>query len=76
MHNKNNPQSQNLKKCPECLTHLPIDAKVCVACKKKVGEIDKYGMAKKPVDWLSYVECLLIWCAFCLYMWWAFFRDK
>ena len=49
---------------------------ICVSCKKKVGKIDKYGMAQKPVDWLSYVRCLLIWCAFCLYIWWAFLRDK
>jgi len=76
MHNKNKPQSQKLKKCPECFAYLPIDAQVCVSCKKKVGKIDKHGIAKKPVDWMSYVRCLLMWCLFCLYMWWAFLRDK
>jgi len=63
------------KKCPDCFTHLSLDATVCPYCKKKVGKVDHQGMAKKPVDWKAYLICLLCWAGFGLYMWWAFFRD-
>ncbi|MCD6184605.1 MAG: hypothetical protein J7K84_02255 [Deltaproteobacteria bacterium] len=61
------------KKCPDCLTILPLDAKKCTACGKKVGEIDKTGFAKRPINWMSYVISFLAWVAFCFYIWWAFF---
>lgn len=61
------------KKCPECLTELPLDAKGCISCRKKVGGINKFGLAKKPPDWKAYTSCFLAWAAFALYMKWAFF---
>ncbi|OQY07652.1 MAG: hypothetical protein B6I22_02585 [Desulfobacteraceae bacterium 4572_123] len=61
------------KKCPYCQTHLPIDAEECSVCGKKVGKAEKYGTARKPTDWISYVVCITAWIAFFLYCWWAFF---
>ncbi|WDN90424.1 hypothetical protein BuS5_03395 [Desulfosarcina sp. BuS5] len=61
------------KKCPECLTNLPLNAEKCPDCGKKIGEVDKTGFAKRPVNWLSYIISVLAWVALCLYIWWAFF---
>ena len=70
---KNGDSACATKKCPYCYTHLPLDVKICFSCKKKVGKVEKHGMAKKPVDWISYIVCLIAWLGFFLYMWWAFF---
>ncbi|MFC1515407.1 hypothetical protein ACFL7E_01465 [Thermodesulfobacteriota bacterium] len=40
------------------------------------GNIGKDGIAKKPVDWMSYIRAILMWAIFGLYMWWAFLREK
>jgi len=61
------------KKCPYCGVPLNLDVDTCFSCKKKVGKIDKYGMAQKPPDYLSYVICLAAWVGFYLYIKWAFF---
>lgn len=61
------------KKCPECLTLLPASAKVCTGCQRKVGPVNRYGMARRPVDWKGYTICLLAWAALGIYIWWAFF---
>jgi hypothetical protein len=42
------------KKCWECFTHLPLNATVCNVCKKKVGKVNRYGIAQKPTDWKAY----------------------
>lgn len=73
---KNKPESPKLKKCPTCFAYLLIHAEVCDMCQQKVRKIDKWGIAQKPVDRMSYVRCLLMWCLFGLYMWWLFFQDK
>jgi len=61
------------KKCPYCQTHLPVDAHVCSVCNKKVGKVERYGVARKPTDWISYVVCIIAWIVFFVYVWWAFF---
>ncbi len=61
------------KKCPECLTNLPLNAEKCTSCGKKVGEVEKTGFAKRPVNWTSYIISFLAWVALCLYILWAFF---
>jgi len=61
------------KKCPWCLTYLPLDATVCHACKKKVGMVSRHGMAKKPVDIKSYLVAVAAIAAFVAYIWWAFY---
>ena len=62
------------KKCPGCLTSLPLDATHCTSCKKKIGKVNKNGIAKFPIDWMSYVICFLSISGFCLYIWWAFLK--
>ncbi|MFZ2042002.1 MAG: heme exporter protein CcmD [Desulfobacterales bacterium] len=64
-----------MKKCPECLTELPLEATVCVACRRKVGEVTAYGHAKKPFDWMAYGICLLAWAILGIYVWWAFLKQ-
>ncbi|MGD8542817.1 MAG: hypothetical protein PVI39_11045 [Desulfobacteraceae bacterium] len=71
------PQSSvhfTMKKCPECLTELPLEATRCEACRRKVGPVTAYGHAKKPIDWKAYGLCLLAWSALGIYVWWAFLK--
>ncbi|CAN2040068.1 hypothetical protein GMMP15_1530031 [Candidatus Magnetomoraceae bacterium gMMP-15] len=56
------------KQCPHCSGYIPINASICEQCKKKVGKIDKWGYAKKPFDWKSYVLCFLSWLGLFLYL--------
>ncbi|MBA3031290.1 MAG: hypothetical protein FP816_21085 [Desulfobacteraceae bacterium] len=63
------------KRCPYCSTPIPRNAEQCFACKGKVGEMGKYGLAKKPFDWKAYLLCLISVVALGVYMWWAFFRK-
>ncbi|MFW5975577.1 MAG: hypothetical protein ACOCP6_02330 [Desulfosalsimonas sp.] len=62
-----------VKRCPECFVSLPIDAKRCFSCKSKVGGVDRHGKAKRPVNWYSYLTCILAWAALIFYIRWAFF---
>ncbi len=64
------------KKCPECYAYMSLEARVCPACKKKVGEVDALGFAKKPFDWRGYVIGALCITAFVVFMWWGFFREQ
>jgi hypothetical protein len=68
-------QQFSTKKCPFCYTYLPLHAKRCTACKKRVGEVDKLGFAAKPFDWSGYVIAIASIIAFCIFMWWGFFRE-
>jgi len=63
------------KKCPHCYEYLTLHAKVCTACQKKVGDVDKLGFAEKPGDWLGYLAALLAMAVFSVFMWWGFFRE-
>ncbi|MDP2643305.1 MAG: hypothetical protein Q8P24_00030 [Desulfobacterales bacterium] len=63
-----------IKKCPWCNARIHIDVKTCSFCKKKVGKTVAGGIAQKPIDWRSYLICLIVWVVFILYIWWAFFR--
>lgn len=62
-----------VKRCPECFVSLPIDAKRCFSCKARVGRVDRFGKARRPVNWYSYLICLLTWAALIFYIRWAFF---
>jgi hypothetical protein len=67
--NKSKGPSQRLKKCPFCFTYLAIDAETCTACRKRVGEkMDRFGFAKKSVDWSSYIRALSMWIILGLYL--------
>ena len=63
------------KKCHNCLTSMPVAARRCPECKKKVGEVDKLGFAKKPVQWVAYITTLIWFQAFCFFVWWAFLKS-
>ena len=64
------------KKCPECMTYMPIDAQVCPSCKLHVGKVDRHGKASRKTDWKGYLTAAIAWIIFFLYLWWAFFREK
>ena len=68
-------QSYSTKKCPFCYTYLPMHAKTCTSCHKKVGDVDKLGFATKPFDWAGYLIAILSIVAFGIFMWWGFFRE-
>lgn len=61
-----------VKRCPECFVSLPLDAKECFSCHAKVGRADKHGKARKSVNWVSYVMCIISWTIFFVYIKWAF----
>ena len=63
------------KKCPHCYEYLALRAKVCTACQKKVGKVDKLGFAEKPFDWLGYLMAAVSIVGFVFFMWWGFFRE-
>jgi hypothetical protein len=61
-----------IKRCPECFVSLPLDAKECFSCHAKVGRADKHGKARKGVNWVSYIMCIVSWAIFFAYCKWAF----
>ena len=65
-----------VKRCPECLEYLDLEAKVCHVCNQKVGPPNEHGMAKKPVNWLSYLISIAAIAGFALYMYWLFFLKE
>ena len=48
------PIKFSTKKCYDCFAHLPLNATVCNVCKKKVGKVNRHGIAEKPTDWKAY----------------------
>jgi hypothetical protein len=63
------------KKCPECFTYLPLNAKVCHACGKAVGRVTKLGLAETPTNVKGYVVACLAVLAFVIFVWWGFFTE-
>jgi phage FluMu protein Com len=74
-YSKEKPQVHMTKKCPHCYAYLPLQATRCTACNKRVGEVDKLGFASKPFDWMGYLIAIVGIIAFCIFMWWGFFRE-
>ncbi len=65
----------SVKRCPGCFTALPMEEKVCPWCNQKVKKsVDKFGHARKPVNWNSYLICLLSWAGVMVYIWWVFLK--
>lgn len=62
------------KKCPECLTYVPLRANKCPACKVRLGEVDFHGIAKRTINWPAYFSALAALAGFALYIWWAFLK--
>lgn len=63
------------KKCPECLTYIPLDAVVCPSCNTPVGKVARTGMARRITNWNSYIMLIIAVAAFSFYIWWAFISD-
>ena len=61
------------KRCPECFAVLKLDAKTCFACGQKVGRVDKFGLARRPIDFKSYLVFLLSLLMLAGYIWKKFF---
>lgn len=69
------PPQHPVKKCPECFAYLPLDAQKCHDCGTRLEEVDWLGFAKKPIDWRGYLIAFLVVVAYCVFIWYAFFRD-
>jgi len=63
------------KRCPECFSKMPHRAKTCHECGQKLLEADKFGLAKKPINWSGYTIALALWVVFGYFLWWAFFKS-
>jgi hypothetical protein len=61
-----------IKRCPECSVSLPLNATECFSCHAKVGSVDKHGKARKGINWISYIMCIVSWIIFFVYIKWAF----
>lgn len=57
------------KVCPYCSTHLLNSATACSYCKKKVGPVNKQGIAEKPTDWKAYLAFGISWGVLFVYFW-------
>lgn len=72
----NKPSAAHMtKKCPECFTYLPLDAKVCTSCGKSVGPVGRVGLAEKPPNLKGYVAAAVAILAFVIFVWWGFFIE-
>ncbi len=60
--------TRKTKTCPYCSVPLALNAEECFSCKRKVGKVDKHGIAGKPVNYKAYIICLIIWVALYLYI--------
>ncbi|HAO19319.1 MAG: hypothetical protein BWK80_44650 [Desulfobacteraceae bacterium IS3] len=60
------------KKCWNCFVRLPLEVTQCYSCRKKVGDINEHGIARKPLDWLGYTLAIGSMSAFVYYIWWLF----
>ncbi len=69
------PPPHPVKKCPECYAYLSLDATKCPSCGSRLKEVDWLGFAKRPIDWRGYLVAVVAVLVYCVFMWWAFFRD-
>ena len=63
------------KKCPECYSYLLMQANECDVCETQVRIADNGGLAKKPINWMSYFHCFLAWLSLTLFVWLCFFTK-
>ncbi len=61
------------KRCPYCAVYLPLETVQCTSCKKKIGEVNEHGTAKKPVNWFGYFTAILACGGFLGFIYWLFF---
>jgi hypothetical protein len=63
------------KKCPDCFTYLPLGAKRCYSCGKRVGAVNRLGLAERPPNVSGYLMAVFAILAFAVFVWWGFFSD-
>jgi hypothetical protein len=68
-------KEHTVKKCPYCFAYLPLNAKRCTGCHKRIGEADKLGFAAKPFDWLGYAMAIVAILVLGIFIWWGFLRE-
>ncbi len=69
------PRTFSYKRCPDCLTTLELTATVCIACRRRVGTVDRQGRAKRPVNYIGYLAALF-WVVILMgYIWFFFIRS-
>ncbi|SCX91851.1 hypothetical protein [Desulfoluna spongiiphila] len=64
----------SFKRCPYCFTSLSLAAETCQSCHKRVGTVDRYGLAKKPINYMGYLAAVMWAGIFVGYIWFAFIR--
>lgn len=65
------PNIHMTKKCPECFTYLPLNAKACHSCGLAVGSVNKLGLAERPPNIKGYIVAALAVLAFVFFVWWG-----
>ena len=60
------------KKCPYCSTYVKLNADRCDACNRRIGPSSPYGVARKPVNFKSYLIAILAVAVLAAYLVWAF----
>jgi predicted nucleic acid-binding Zn-ribbon protein len=60
------------KKCPYCSSYVKLNADRCDACNRRIGPANAYGIAKKPVNIMSYMVAIVAVAGLAAYMIWAF----
>ncbi len=68
-------QTDPTKRCPYCFTPLRLNADHCFDCKEKVGQINKYGIAKKLPNYKAYAAAILWLTVLGIYIWKVFFQE-
>lgn len=63
------------KKCPECYSYLYVEAGECDVCETQVRNAFNGGLAKRSINWMSYVQCFLAWVCLGIFVWWSFFQK-
>jgi hypothetical protein len=70
------PAAHMTKKCPWCFTYLNLSDRTCHACGKKVGAVNKLGLATKPTDYRGYAVAAVCILVAAIFFWWAFFMAE
>lgn len=68
------PRVFSYKRCPDCFVNIELMAKVCPGCHRRVGKVNRQGLAKRPANYLGYLAVLFWIGLFIGYIWFFFVR--
>ncbi len=68
-------QTDPTKRCPYCYTPIKLEAEFCLECKRKVGPVNKLGLAKKPPNYKAYAAAILWITVLIIYFWKLFSKS-